>query len=152
MPETKKRNPTKVLSMRYLILGTFCLLLSYSVFDREKPIDLKRVQQINNPYPGQDLVLKITLDRKKVCYTKGTYTIFDSTGTKFPATGVEYDVVGEVGMDSYSIRLPIDPDAEPGKGFVRFVTKWVCNYVHIAWPIIEVNDVPIEIFANPRKL
>ena len=138
-------SPTRLFKIRYLLLATFILVLSYAVFDRSLPIENMKTTVLNKPLPGQDVVMNVDLDRTKVCHTKTQRTVFDGTGTKFPGPINEYQVVGNVGHDSYNIRIPVHPDAEPGQGFVRFVSVWVCNYVHIIWPVIYVNDIPFEI-------
>lgn len=117
----------------------------------EFPYHSQRVEVLNKPKPGENLELKVSVDRIKVCPNRFYREVYDGAGRRLDSTTKTWDQPGKPkGPEQYIITIPVPRDAKPGKrarycvgqspkcnvlqGLVRYWTPMKCFAFTISEP------------------
>jgi hypothetical protein len=106
--------------------------------ERDVPVKYQSTATINSPKPGELLRIRHVVSRDKSCQTTVYRLIFDRDGDRFIVPDLEFaGGVLPLGADTFTVPVPISPEADPGPATYRVLRKYRCNWLHWIWPIMD---------------
>lgn len=139
---------------RVVELSLLATLLGYMwwAMDRTYPIDI--LNSTAYPYvvhPGENLSVRYTVNRRKLCNTKVERRIqngFAANETIMPA--IEFALVGKVGMDKFNLEVPLPETIAVGPAAYKSTVCYRCPYnaVQYFWPICRQLP-PVHFTVTP---
>jgi hypothetical protein len=102
--------------------------------------------------PGGDLLIRITVDRHRICNTTSYVTILDGDGIEYRKEPDERPAFGPPGVETRVVRHMIPGGAIPGPARYRLVLEFRCdfNWTHQIWPVVLIlPDLAFEIGDPP---
>lgn len=115
--------------------------------DRIPPIEIT-VAEVMTPVvqPGGNLVVRFTVDRRQVCPTTATVTIFDGAGYEYRLAPDSRPAFGPQTLETKLLRYQIPTSALPGDARYRLVLDFQCNWTHNIVPVTMIlPDLGFEI-------
>lgn len=100
---------------------------------QEWPYNYQYTEIVNAPKPGEDVFIKVEVDRTKACANRFYREFYDGRKVRFGQHQWEQGAKPE-GKDEYFIRLPIPETAAPGDARYCFAQEPECNWVQYALP------------------
>lgn len=135
------------------MLGAFLIQLGVWAADTRVPFQLL-AYKVSSVAPGQlavlDAVVKRDLNRK--CSADFSRYFFDSNNTRFDITqGVQH--MNSATIEDLDSRNPgelrflfrVPAEAAPGKGTLVTDLTYMCNPLHLVWPIQYLMKVDMEV-------
>ena len=118
--------------------------------DRSPPIDILDVQVLTPVvHPGEDLRIRYSIDRKRICNTTSYPVVIDGANVEYKYEPDQRPAFGGVVVEDRVVSRTILGAAVPGNARYRVVLEFRCNWTHNLWPIVVVlPDVPFVI-ARP---
>lgn len=112
--------------------------------DRTPPIILTTYDvEPDNVPPGGTIYRVIGLTRLRQCEVTPQTILVDGGRVRWYFDDRPVSIPGPVGTDHYKRPIVIPMQALPGKAVLRTTTEFVCNPVHLVWPIKTTNP-PLE--------
>lgn len=127
-------------------------VLGFWLSERTPPIDIYDVDLLTPIVrPGGDLKVRYYVYRRDNCRTKFQRTYRDSEGVRYALEDVDIWLSpSPLGRDEYVSLIPISPRASQGQAKFRAITVYVCNPVHLVWPIVQTpQEVLFKIEGDP---
>ena len=74
--------------------------------------------------------------RFKVCPTRLERSVVDSSGVRFEVPDVDWQAFGDLGEDTFTQIVTIDPRAAAGSAHFEAVLTYRCNPLQLIWPVV----------------
>ena len=137
-------------------IGIFLIggLIGVPLTDRQPAAEVLSMVILNpSVRPGDMLRTEIIVDRKRVCDTEVTRTIYDGANIEIRFLPDERQTFGPLGIDRRVVEVQVPASAKPGLARYRVTSTFRCNVLHRVWPItIAYDDIPFTIEAGESKL
>lgn len=113
----------------------------YWVQDRDLPVQVEFKEIVGPTRPGGKLRVRWQVYRDRLCATTKQEIIIDMGNSRWvlPAQ-FSPQPLGGLGFDAFISQTDLPPDIPPGDASLRVVLSYVCNPLHMAWPV--VNRLP----------
>ena len=133
-----------------ILIGLASGIVGLWVADRQPPTAQTQMRELLTPVvpAGGALLIRYHLQRFKLCRTTVERTITDATGIRYVLDPLSFSSLpAHVGPESYTTKVVIPKDVNPGNARYRSMATYVCNPIHsLFWPVTsQVTEVDFRV-------
>lgn len=142
-----------LLALLFSALAIASTTVGYWTQQRDLPVQSKVIEVVGPTYPGGRLLVRWQVYREDSCAATKQEIIIDAGNVRWVLKAIYFpQPPGGPGFDNFISQTELPSDIPLGDATLRVSIAFVCNPVHLLWPVVNrIPDIPFTVIPRPKE-